>query len=115
MIYRVFYVVGALVVLSGCGKSEPNKPDEAGAYFKCKDSVNLRLKSPSTAEFSSINDSTITIIKVGRSGDKDEIQFKVVGYVDAQNGFGGTVRNKFACNISGKTGDLWRTDSVSLK
>ncbi|MEQ2356445.1 hypothetical protein GSF04_20910 [Pseudoalteromonas sp. A22] len=108
-------ILGVILLLIGCGKSEPAKPDKYGAYFTCQDGVKRKLKTPSTASFSSISESNVTQLRIGRRGGKDEIQFLVVGYVDAQNSFGAKLRNNFTCKATGQTGDLWRIDSLYIQ
>ena len=54
--------------------------------------VKNRLKSPSTADFCSYPEATIT--------DLGNNRYKIQGYVDAQNSFGATVRSKFTVTLT---------------
>ena len=65
--------------------------DSFTAFVAAKQEVEELLKSPSTAEFCDIDDASIT-----RSGDR----WTIAGYVDAQNGFGATLRKKFFVEVT---------------
>lgn len=56
--------------------------------YICTEGVKMMLKSPSTADFASINDFKFGIVKD---------QIGVQGYVDSQNGFGAQIRSDFIC------------------
>ncbi|MFC0906235.1 hypothetical protein ACFHWD_16275 [Clostridium sp. MT-14] len=89
------------IFMVGCGSSsDENKPfsqltlDEQKGYLwsMSEDAVKNNLKSPSTAKF---------------PFSYDEAEFKALGnnefeissYVDAENSFGGTIRNNFTVTI----------------
>ena len=61
-----------------------------------------KLKSPSTAKFCSVTEATI-----GCSGNT----WVVRGWVDAQNGFGATVRTQFAVTFTFASKDMYSLDS----
>jgi hypothetical protein len=86
----------------GCGKSGPSK---TWALVMCEPFVENRLKSPSTADFSSIVDSTVTDYGGGR--------YKVVAYVYASNSFGVKTRNNYTCIIR-SVGDKWQLESLKM-
>lgn len=65
--------------------------DSFTAFFAAQQEVEELLKSPSTAEFCDIDDASIT-----RSGNR----WTIIGYVDAQNGFGATLRKKFFVEVT---------------
>lgn len=75
--------------------------DGAGAEAACRQFVEQRLKSPSTADFSS---ETAT----QDSGPN----WTVTGIVDSENSFGGTVRNGYRCELASTGDDNWRAVSV---
>lgn len=77
-VWLIFGLVGFLLFGAVVGRS-PAADERA----LCKDRVLSYLKSPSTAEFSNVG----------------EMGGLVVGYVDAQNGFGATIRNGFSCKV----------------
>jgi len=68
--------------------------------------VKENLKSPSTAEFPSCNEKAIQ-----RLGNN---KFRYSGYVDAQNGFGAMIRNKFMVEMQYKGDDNWSLLSIDL-
>lgn len=69
------------ILLSSCSNLGKSK------YFnECKQLVKDRLRSPSTAAFPEINLNNL-----------DGKSFEIVGVVDAQNGFGATIRGSFKC------------------
>lgn len=70
---------------------------KANAQVLCKDAVKAGLRSPSTADFPWTGD-TISI-----NGDQTEMVYE--SYVDAQNGFGATIRTNFTCTIRAVGGD----------
>lgn len=66
-------------------------PDNFDAYTMAKKFITDRLKAPSTAEFASIHQSTVS-----QSGNNE---WKVSSYVDSQNGFGAMIRTKFTISM----------------
>lgn len=84
-----------------------NSGDVIGAWIMMQDFVKARLKSPSTADFPfggaqrHVHD-----LKDGR--------YKVISYVDSQNGFGAMVRTHFY-GIVVKDGDKWTLESLLLQ
>ena len=76
-----------------------NKPqpktesDPILAYTMVKELLPQYLKSPSTAEFPSMWDYKDHVTDLG------EHRYKVVSYVDSQNGFGAMIRTYFSCII----------------
>lgn len=62
------------------------------AWVCAQDVVQSSLKSPSTAKFCSYTDAKITSL----GGEK----YKIEGYVDAQNGFGATIRTRFTVTLT---------------
>lgn len=110
---RAWLMLGAAsAVLSGCG--DPLTPEEKEAracsptmaYVMAKNNVELRLKAPSTAEFGSYGDSRVVQLEGG-------CKFLVVGYVDAQNGFGAMLRNTYTATMEKTPGeDIWTARDV---
>lgn len=81
------------------GSGDADEPNRFEAIRYCEDAVRDRLTSPSTAEF----DSEAT----------DSNPYRVSGTVDAENGFGATVRNDFSCTVT-ITGDSFRVTVDAL-
>jgi len=111
-------VLVAFVLLSlmlvGCGKNEPEEPTKRYAYVHCKHYVKQRLNAPSSADFSSLNDSDVVKLKTTRRGGKNEIKYLVTGYVHAKNNFGAQIRNNYSCKVTGQTGGKWQLENVSM-
>ncbi len=79
--------------LGSCGDSTPEKRtsiSEHEAKIVAERQVENLLKSPSTADFSGLRDTKISLITGG---------YKVVGYVDSQNSFGATIRSNYSVEI----------------
>lgn len=87
--------------------STSNNKDSYGhtkgdAFAIAEKAVKGKLKSPSTAKFCSVTEATI-----GCSGNT----WVVRGWVDAQNGFGATVRTQFAVTFTFASKDMYSLDS----
>lgn len=91
LVIAVPIVLIAGIFIIGSMFSDESNDDEAQSIVACESEVKANLKAPSTASFSS----------TASGGDG---QFTVTGTVDAQNGFGATVRNSFECSV-GVSGD----------
>jgi len=82
------------LLLSGCSAvpaavQEPSDSNnEHGAVAQCEPRIGVYLKNPSTAEFNS---------KASSSGSR---VWKVTGTVDAETGFGATIRSSFGCTVT---------------
>lgn len=115
------YVVAAVLVLAlaaagGLGwwltRPGPEVVRETGAtlsavvaagHTACEEAVKERLKAPGTAKFGGRGER--------RTSGSDGWEF--VGYVDAENSFGGNVRNRYVCSaFKGDTG--WRVYDVTF-
>lgn len=72
------------------------------AFAIAEKAVKGKLKSPSTAKFCSVTEATI-----GCSGNT----WVVRGWVDAQNGFGATIRTQFAVTFTFASKDMYSLDS----
>jgi len=66
--------------------------DERDAWVCAQNVVENHLKSPSTADFCSYPEATIT--------DLGNNKYKIVGYVDAQNSFGAVIRSYFTVTLT---------------
>jgi len=94
---RIIAAITACAALSGCYDPADNcKNDNSakiGAFVASKTFVSKALRSPSTAEYPNYRASGV-IVNFER-----ECHFKVAGYVDSQNGFGGTVRTRYIIDM----------------
>ncbi len=93
------FIISIFIV--GCGSSsDDNKPfsqltlDEQKGYLwgMAEDAVKNNLKSPSTAKFPFSYSSA-------EFKDLGDNEFEITSYVDAENGFGATIRNDFTVTI----------------
>ena len=41
-------------------------------------------------------------------------EFKILGYVDAQNSFGAKLRNTFSCDVTGWSGNVWVVNDFKI-
>lgn len=87
--------------------STSNNKDSYGhtkgdAFAIAEKAVKGKLKSPSTAKFCSVTEATI-----GCSGNT----WVVRGWVDAQNGFGATIRTQFVVTFTFTSKDMYSLDS----
>ena len=80
----------------------------AGAFGACQNFVSNRLKSPSSAHFAHVWNSTITADGTGDGS------YTVVSHVDAQNGFGATLRTSFVCQVR-PYGAGWELKSLDIE
>jgi len=87
-----FGLIWAIFLPSCSGTPEKFVPTDLNASVMSHQFVTDRLKSPSTAEFSSQNQEIII--------QKDDSTWVVTGHVDSQNGFGAMIRSSFICEIT---------------
>ena len=82
------------------------------AFFYAEKAIKQKLKSPSTAEFSSFRDSVAAKLKDGGPNE-----YVVQGHVDAQNGFGAMIRNQYhvVVEFQEQTDDSIRLVSAELR
>ena len=64
------------------------------AYNYAESFVKKKLKSPSSAKFAGLFEKRDHITKVG------DRKYKIVSYVDSQNGFGAMIRSNWSCTIT---------------
>jgi hypothetical protein len=112
MIKRLIWVVS--IALTACGQPPSTEPSIAGAYEECKAMALQVLKAPATAEFASLDDIEAVGMDISAPDGPTKKEFKILGYVDAQNSFGAKLRNQFSCNITGWSGNVWVIDSFKI-
>lgn len=83
----------AISKMTGCLEKDPNADESIMAAIQCKDFVQDKLKSPSTAEFQSASSAKIM------RPYPDQQKYTVLSYVDAQNSFGAKIRTRFICEV----------------
>jgi hypothetical protein len=94
---KAFAVAVVPLFLTACYDPADNCKDDQsakiGAFVASQSFVSKRLKSPSTAEYPYFSENGV-IVNFER-----KCHFKVAGYVDAQNGFGATIRSRYVIDI----------------
>ena len=90
-----FYLIATVfaLFLSSCGSGTPEKRTsitEHEAKLVAEGQVETLIKSPSTADFSGLGETSIEPIKDG---------YNVTGYVDSQNSFGAIIRSNYSVDI----------------
>jgi len=100
----IFSVLIALL-LRVCASCDSSEASPTMALAMSRNFVKVKLLSPSTAEFASLSESTIT-----ESGNS----FYIISYVDAKNVFGVAIRKNYTCrlqyNSNNKTWSLLSLD-----
>lgn len=110
----VLVVFGAL---SGGGSSPSTSaasaPDKIEAWIMAEKFVKDRLKSPGTANFGGVfnnyQDPDDQVSVVGAN------TYVVTGWVDAQNGFGATVRTNWRCKLLYLGNGKWRCLDLTME
>lgn len=85
--------------------------DTTLAFVMSQEFVKRNLKAPSTAEFPWITDDQVAI------ATKPDCGFRVLGWVDAQNGFGAQIRSKYRVDmklLDDKAG-TWQLTDISIR
>jgi type IV pilus biogenesis protein CpaD/CtpE len=77
----------AALILSAC--TADRCTDRVMAYVMSQHFVERQLRSPSTARFPAMSSQGVSVTQAG------ECRFNVASYVDAQNGFGATIRQRY--------------------
>jgi len=90
MIFIIFVISAS--IKEGCSSSNKlKKYTKIDALIASQNFVETRLTSPSSAEFSYDYENKVQQI--------NDTTFRVVGWVDSQNGFGAMVRSNYTCTI----------------
>jgi TPR repeat protein len=98
-------LVFLLLALAGCDPQSPEQAARASeanayrtAYTMATQLVAQHLKSPTTAKFSSFQET---------GAEKAGEIWRLSGFVDSQNSFGAMMRSKWYAAIQNKSGDEW--------
>lgn len=91
----------------------PVKAERCGgdidAFVTSQSFVKERLRAPSTAKFPTIAADNVEV------RNYEECRFQVIAYVDAQNAFGGTVRQIYEARLEYiPDRNVWALDSLDL-
>lgn len=107
---KIIYVGLIGLFLTGCGKK--TCPDVVDALNQGQYVVKSRLKSPSTANFP--YPSERDLIEVGEL--EGVCHYYIGGDVDAQNSFGGIVRNHYSMNLKYNIStERWSYENLEIK
>lgn len=98
--------IGFIVMISAIGGGDRPDHDPITAFVMSEEFVKRKLKAPDSAKFPSFEDSFVRDLGNG--------VYEVTAYVDAQNSFGATLRNRFYCKLRHTGGDNWMADSVEI-
>lgn len=105
LVMVVMGVVATLWCLSQAGGGD-NTPSATTALAMSHVFVERNLKSPSTANFAPMSQSTISDLGNGR--------WRVVAWVDSENGFGAMIRSGYTAELRWTGGDDWVLDSLEF-
>lgn len=102
----VLFMVGAVLITSGCGPTEPPVPGSrtSGAEYVAQEFIKQTLKAPSTAEFP---DTEATY-------NAADDTYTVLGHVDAENSFGAKLRSLWTCTVKNMPDDSWKASKCHL-
>lgn len=93
-----------LLVMAGPIISQFYFTPEREAWKEAQEYVRAELVSPSTAVFG------------GKQVEKTSVdQYRVSGWVDAQNRFGATVRSDFVCELKHEYKGKWSSNGVVVR
>lgn len=111
---KILLLIGGLVliliivrILQDDGKLKKSTPSEYSVLATAEEFVKQNLKSPSTAEFSSFNESKINIF--------EDQECWVSGFVDAQNSFGAMIRNNYVVKMRYNNDNTFTLIDIDLK
>ncbi|NWC24082.1 hypothetical protein HX787_20195 [Pseudomonas tolaasii] len=80
------------------------------AFVMSQNFVKQRLKAPSTASFPYITDSGVRVDVI------PNCSFGVSAYVDAQNAFGASIRNRYTVKMSyDRASKMWRATELNIQ
>ncbi|PJZ87450.1 hypothetical protein [Leptospira levettii] len=109
-IYSLIAILTALIFAFATGKDD-GIPTTGMAKSMCQEFIKKSLKSPKSAEFSSITETRIIELEKG----PENYTFQVTGYVDAQNSFGAQIRTNYICKIGSSKGtDNWQLIDLKM-
>ncbi|WP_439538674.1 hypothetical protein [Sphingomonas sp.] len=104
-------VVAVALFSTGCSSTPPCE-NETLAFVMSQDFVRKQLRSPSTANFPSITADGVSTTRF--TADDGKCAFRVRLYVDAQNAFGGIVRESYTVELTpDSTGRNWSLISIN--
>ncbi|GFD68068.1 hypothetical protein [Alteromonas sp. KUL106] len=104
---KALIIVTFSILLISCSKkNETNQPTKSMAIAVCMTAIENKLSNPSSADFDHRN-TTAKHTSVRSDGKLRQNTYQVLGFVTAENMFGGHVRTKFGCTVTGDTNGNW--------
>jgi hypothetical protein len=105
LVFVCLLLLGAIIQMFESPEQRAERQDEEilrSAVYTSREFIKGRLRSPSTAEFASFEDSMAYEIKA------EPGMYQVKTHVDAQNAFGAMLRETFVLKMERLPGDRWR-------
>jgi len=96
----------SILLMSCSKKNESKEPTKSMAIGVCMTAIENKLSNPSSADFDHQN-TTAKHISVRSNGASRQYTYQVLGFVTAENLFGGHVKTKFGCTVTGDTNGNW--------
>lgn len=75
------------LLITGCGSSDSEESKQRSAEVECRTKVQMKVADVGYGDFKEL-----TVIKFGDG-------WKVSGYVDTKNAFGGPAKQRFVCDV----------------
>ncbi|MEP2736867.1 MAG: hypothetical protein ABJP34_11285 [Erythrobacter sp.] len=101
--------ISLLFFLAACGETPPCERD-VEAFVMSQTFIERKLRSPSTAEHPSITDAGVSVRAIPKG---EGCSFVVMTHVDAQNAFGGTIRENFMVELEPDGGRSWKLIGIN--
>lgn len=116
-----FLPILAIILTLGCEQEDPevraarsaDAREKAEAMVQCQQAIAKELRTPSSAKFSGVLQTGI-VCEFSKSEIEEKRSCGVSGWVDAQNGFGGVIRNEYVC-IARHTDHNWTSIEFGWK
>ena len=100
---KIGFLVALATALCGCSLEVKPGEDLHGAWAHAQTFVEKQLRAPRTARFQPGAVADGCVRHIGND------EYEITAYVDAQNGFGGVVRQSFRCRVQRQNGGAkWR-------
>lgn len=95
IIVGILGIIGIAMYSPDNKAKKPAKTGPSTALTQCRNAVRADLKNPRSANFKGVFDSPLN--DVTSLGSR---RFRITSWVEAQNGFGATIRRTFSCTVN---------------
>ncbi len=102
----LFVLACVVFVLAGIFSASGRGDDRREAWHYATVYVRNSLKSPSSADFCSSSEASVAPVGLG--------QYRVRGWVDAQNSFGAKLRSDFSCVVYKDASGEWHGEDLMI-